>query len=153
LLREVVNRPGDLHTTLVRPSTDRQPNPLAARLAMLWFLAERPDLTGPVTSFTPIWRYVREDNTHRDYPVLLPAQARELLRRDPKRKADWWLRDFGGEEWWLGERSFPVVFGRYAAVVDDEPDDSDLDDDGGGDPDSSADNPDGGESPLGLSAA
>ncbi|HKN55665.1 MAG TPA: hypothetical protein VJX66_24425, partial [Amycolatopsis sp.] len=42
LLREVVNRPGDLHTTLVRPSTDRQPNPLAARLAVLRFLAERP---------------------------------------------------------------------------------------------------------------
>ncbi|MFB9909042.1 WXG100-like domain-containing protein [Allokutzneria oryzae] len=92
LVRELSNRQGDLHLTLVEPVVSRQPDPARVWTAVLRFIAEDPALAMRVRTVTD-----HRHDADGDVTVVLPQEALRLL-------------DFQNREhrWWLGERQRPV---------------------------------------------
>ncbi|MFI9009967.1 hypothetical protein ACIGNX_22320 [Actinosynnema sp. NPDC053489] len=87
LVRDLVNREGDLHLTAVAALVDRLPSPEDGWDAVLSFLASRPDLARQVTSVTH-----RRTGPRGDVEVELPDDAYEYLH------PGWELRPVLGEE-------------------------------------------------------
>ncbi|MGW4995843.1 hypothetical protein ACWEQ3_51345, partial [Streptomyces mirabilis] len=78
LIRELHNREGDLHLTLVAPAVERLPDPGAAWEAALGFIAQTPQLATLVRTVT-----MHKLNLHNErVTVELPEGARRLLAFD-----------------------------------------------------------------------
>ncbi|MGW3152449.1 WXG100-like domain-containing protein, partial [Streptomyces sp. NPDC001177] len=103
LVREIYNRKGDLHLTLVDPVLRGHPQRDLILAAVIMFIASRGDLASKVTGITD-----RREDLEGEWRVELPASVRDLLDFDTpaaqgKKPAHW-----------LGEYQTPVVL-RAAA--------------------------------------
>ncbi|MGW4995730.1 TcdA/TcdB catalytic glycosyltransferase domain-containing protein [Streptomyces mirabilis] len=78
LIRDLHNREGDLHLTLVAPAVERLPDPGAAWEAVLGFIAQTPPLAALVRTVTLHKLNMRNERV----TVELPEPARRLLAFD-----------------------------------------------------------------------
>ncbi len=92
LVRELFNRPGDVHLFAIEPALGRHENPDVALAGALRFISSRPELASLVRSVTNArW----ENGARRRF--VLPTDVWDLLEPQPGRYA-----------WRLGEGTFPV---------------------------------------------
>ncbi|GAB6903768.1 hypothetical protein JCM9957A_68600 [Kineosporia succinea] len=108
LVRRLISRPGDLHLTAVAPVIETMPDPDAAWLALLRFLALLAERNA-VPQITSVTRFRWTDDGRPDY-VGLPAAAERLLV--PTRgRGDGFARELGQTRelaWVLDELVVPM---------------------------------------------
>ncbi|MEV0084490.1 hypothetical protein [Saccharopolyspora sp. NPDC050642] len=104
LVRELHNRDGDLHLTLVADAVHRHEAPDVIWTAALGYLAQRPELAGLVRTVTDRELVSITVDRHEDRRVELPEQARRYLRPQP-----------GEEIHRLGEFSRPAMMEQAPA--------------------------------------
>ncbi|MEV6233528.1 hypothetical protein AB0L88_37265 [Saccharopolyspora shandongensis] len=80
LVRELHNRDGDLHLTLVGDAVHRHEAPDVIWTAALGYLAQRPELAGLVRTVTDRELVSITGDQHEERRVELPEQARKYLR-------------------------------------------------------------------------
>ncbi len=102
LVRELHNRDGDLHLTLVAPAIARLPHPQAVWNTVIQFIAQTPELAARVRTVTA--SRLTEDGLQ---AVPLPPAAGALLGLDETGEpVD--PHDAERESWWLDERVLPA---------------------------------------------
>jgi hypothetical protein len=81
LVRELFNRRGNLHFTLITPALERLSDPGRAVAAALEFISRTPDLASKVESITTHARSIRDDHRRLDKltEAYIPALAYEFL--------------------------------------------------------------------------
>ncbi|MFT7841846.1 toxin glutamine deamidase domain-containing protein [Saccharothrix sp. BKS2] len=85
LVRQLLNREGDLHLTFVEGAVNKHPRPDVVWNAALTFIAENPDLASQVRTVTDTKRVLGGDIT----TVVLPERARRLLTVDDSEPQHW----------------------------------------------------------------
>ncbi|WP_435828777.1 scabin-related ADP-ribosyltransferase [Saccharopolyspora shandongensis] len=80
LVRELHNRDGDLHLTLVADAVQRHEAPDVIWTAALGYLAQRPELAGLVRTVTDRELVTIASDQYEERRVELPEQARQYLR-------------------------------------------------------------------------
>ncbi|MEU6268185.1 scabin-related ADP-ribosyltransferase [Saccharopolyspora shandongensis] len=106
LVRELHNRDGDLHLTLVADAVHQHEAPDVIWTAALGYLAQRPELAGLVRTVTDRELVSITVDRHEDRRVELPEQARRYLRPQP-----------GEEIHRLGEFSRPATMEQAPAEL------------------------------------